>query len=144
VAVSIREMRAQDIPSVAALCDQLGYPTSPEALLGRFAALNGRRGEQLLVAVDDERICGWIHVRRVDSLESDAHAEIWGLVVDDRDRSQGIGRSLLETAERWATDHGLQTVRVRSNVVRERAHTFYARAGYRVVKQQSVFEKHLG
>lgn len=98
----------------------------------------------MVVAVDDERICGWIHVRRVDSLESDAHAEIWGLVVDDRDRSQGIGRGLLETAERWAADHGLQTVRVRSNIVRERAHAFYARAGYTMVKQQSVFEKHLG
>jgi GNAT superfamily N-acetyltransferase len=143
VAFSIREMRAADLPAVAVLCDQLGYPTSPENLAGRFANLSGRRGEQMLVALQDARVCGWIHVRRVDSLESDAHAEIWGLVVDDRHRSQGVGRALLETAERWAADHGLSNVRVRSNVKRERAHAFYERAGYTVVKRQAVFDKRL-
>jgi GNAT superfamily N-acetyltransferase len=141
--MSIREMRASDLPAVVALCEQLGYPTSYDVLTGRFAMLNGRRGEQMLVAVEDEAVWGWIHVRRVDSLESDPHAEVWGLVVDDRVRSQGIGRALLQVAERWAADHGLGTVRVRSNVVRERAHAFYERAGYAVVKRQAVFEKRL-
>jgi hypothetical protein len=63
-------MRAADLPSVATLCDQLGYPTSPDTLVGRFASLNGRRGEQMLVTVRDEEVLGWIHVRQVDSLES--------------------------------------------------------------------------
>jgi GNAT superfamily N-acetyltransferase len=136
-------MRASDLPAVAALCDQLGYPTSPEILTGRFAALNGRRGEQMLVAVRGDRVLGWIHVRRVDSLESDPHGEVWGLVVDDEARSQGLGRTLLETAERWAAEHGLGKMRVRSNVLRERAHAFYERAGYTVVKRQAVFDKPL-
>jgi len=143
VALSIRDMRASDLPAIVLLCDQLGYPTSHDLLADRFATLFGRRGEQMLVAVDDVAVRGWIHVRRVDSLESDAHAEIWGLVVDDRVRSQGIGRSLLEFAERWAADHGLARMRVRSNVLRERAHAFYEREGYAVVKRQSVFEKRL-
>jgi GNAT superfamily N-acetyltransferase len=143
MAMTIREMRASDLAAVAVLCDQLGYPTSEAVLTGRFATLNGRRGEQMLVAIHDDAVWGWIHVRRVDSLESDAHAEIWGLVVDDRVRSQGVGRALLELAERWAADHGLDRMRVRSNVVRERAHAFYERAGYNVVKRQSVFEKRL-
>jgi GNAT superfamily N-acetyltransferase len=141
--MTIREMRAADLSAVTTLCDQLGYPTSLEVMTGRFATLNGRRGEQMLVAFDDEAVRGWIHVRRVDSLESDAHAEVWGLVVDDRVRSQGIGRALLEFAERWAIEHGLGRIRVRSNVLRERAHAFYAGAGYTVVKRQSVFEKQL-
>ena len=34
-------------------------------------------------------------------------------------------------------------VRVRSNVVRERAHQFYLRAGYAIVKTSLVFEKSL-
>ncbi|MGE5815726.1 MAG: GNAT family N-acetyltransferase [Acidobacteriota bacterium] len=143
MALSIREMRASDLPSVASLCDQLGYPTSPETLTGRFASLNGRRGEQMLVAIQHDRVLGWVHVRRVDSLESDPHGERWGLVVDDEARSQGVGRALVETAERWATEHGLPSIRVRSNVVRERAHAFSERAGYTVVKRQSVFEKRL-
>jgi GNAT superfamily N-acetyltransferase len=143
MAMTIREMRASDLPSVAGLCDQLGYPTTVQTLTGRFATLNGRRGEQMLVAVHDEAISGWIHVRRVDGLESDARAEVWGLVVDDQVRSQGVGRALLEFAERWAVANGLQCLRVRSNVLREQAHEFYQRAGYAIVKQQSVFEKRL-
>jgi len=139
----IREMRASDLAEVAHLCEQLGYPASHETITGRFASLNGRRGEQMLVAIHDEAVWGWIHVRRVDSLESDPHAEVGGLVVDDGARSQGVGRALLETAERWAAEHGLARIRVRSNVVRERAHAFYERAGYGVVKRQSVFEKRL-
>lgn len=141
--MTIREMRASDLPGVAELCDQLGYPTSVVTLTKRFATLNGRRGEQMLVAVHDEAVAGWIHVRRVDGLESDPRAEVWGLVVDDQVRSQGVGRALLEFAERWAAENGLECMRVRSNVLRERAHGFYERAGYAVVKQQSVFEKRL-
>lgn len=136
-------MHVSDLSAVAVLCDQLGYPATEDILTGRFAALNGRRGEQMLVATNGEAVCGWIHVRRVDSLESDPHAEVWGLVVEDRHRSQGVGGTLLEFAERWAVDHGLSCMRVRSNVLRERAHAFYERAGYAVVKRQSVFEKRL-
>lgn len=136
-------MRTSDLPAVVALCGQLGYPTSHEVLTRRFATLNGRRGEQMLVALHDEAVRGWIHVRRVDSLESDPQAEVWGLVVDEDVRSQGVGRALLETAERWAVQHELTRIRVRSNVLRESAHAFYERAGYAIVKRQSVFEKQL-
>ncbi len=143
MAIMIRAMRTSDLAAVADLSEQLGYPTSQETMTDRFANLSGRRGEHMLVAVHDEAVRGWIHVRRVDSLESEPHAEVWGLVVDDRVRSQGVGRALLETAERWATEHRLSRIRVRSNVTRERAHAFYERAGYDVVKRQSVFEKQL-
>lgn len=112
-------------------------------MVQRFAALTGRRGEQLLVAVQRESVCGWVHVRRMNTLESEPHAEIWGLVVDDGERSHGIGRDLLATAERWATGQGLSLVRVRSNVTRARAHAFYEREGYTIVKRQAVFEKRL-
>lgn len=143
MAITIREMRLSDLATVTALCEQLGYPTSQEAMATRFANLNGRRGEQMLVALHDDTVWGWVHVRRVDSLESDPHAEVWGLVVGDAVRSKGVGRALLETAERWASEHGLSRIRVRSNVTRERAQTFYERAGYGLTKRQSVFDKRL-
>lgn len=140
----IRQMAASDLPAVTALCEQLGYPTSLEELTQRFARLNGRRGEYMLVAAHGDSVSGWIHVRRVDALESEPHAEVWGLVVDDQLRSRGVGRALLETAERWAAAQALPLVRIRSNVLREEAHAFYTRAGYSIVKRQSVFDKRLG
>lgn len=136
-------MRVSDLPAVTTLCGELGYPAAPDVVARRFEALNRRPGEQMLVATEGEAVHGWVHVRRVDSLESDVQAEVWGLVVDARVRSKGVGRALLESAERWAVDHGLPRMRIRSNVVRDRAHAFYARAGYIIVKRQSVFEKRL-
>ena len=55
----------------------------------------------------------------------------------------GIGSRLVDAAERWAIRRGLARMRVRSNTVRERAHRFYARLGYVVVKTQSALDKTL-
>jgi GNAT superfamily N-acetyltransferase len=64
-------------------------------------------------------------------------------VVDPHDRGGGIGGKLLETAEQWASAHGLAAVRVRSNIVRANAHLFYERRGYEVEKTSYTFIKHL-
>jgi hypothetical protein len=47
----------------------------------------------------------------------------------------------MEQAERWAQARGSRSVRLRSNVVRSRAHTFYESLGYRVIKSQKAFCK---
>ena len=40
-------------------------------------------------------------------------------------------------------EHGLPTLRVRSNVIRERTHSFYRKQGFAAAKSQMVFEKSL-
>jgi GNAT superfamily N-acetyltransferase len=55
-----------------------------------------------------------------------------------------VGRRLVERGEAWAREKGLNTIGVHSNVVRERAHSFYLRLGYAVTKSQKVFRKSLG
>jgi GNAT superfamily N-acetyltransferase len=61
------------------------------------------------------------------------------MVVDENHRSQGIGAALVKAAIGWADEHGFRTVRVRSNVVRERTHAFYERLGFSRTKTQVVF-----
>jgi GNAT superfamily N-acetyltransferase len=58
------------------------------------------------------------------------------LVVDEAVRSRGAGARLLDAAEAWARERGCAEMRVQSNVVRERAHTFYERHGYATIKAQ--------
>jgi GNAT superfamily N-acetyltransferase len=151
----LRVMTAADIERVAVLCGQLGYPSTTREVGDRFEILQRRADEGIFVAVDDAPareaagggaandggVVGWVHVRPMLTLESNPAAEIAGLVVDDGWHGRGVGRALVEAAETWAAEHGYAEMRVRSNVVRERAHEFYRRLGYEVIKTQANFRK---
>jgi len=143
VSPSIRPAVAADGPRLAELSTQLGYPMSAEEAAARLSAVSGHADHALLVAAADGRAVGWVQVSLPRIFESQPHAEIAGLVVDEASRGRGIGNGLLGAAEAWARAKGCAAVRVRSNVLRERAHGFYGRAGYREIKTQRVFEKGL-
>jgi ribosomal protein S18 acetylase RimI-like enzyme len=136
-------MTREDAQAVAVLAGELGYPSTTAQVARRLESLLGKDGEHALVAEDDGVVVGWTHVRAIACLENDPHAEIWGLVVSERARSRGVGTALVAECERWARAQGVATLRLRSNVLRTRAHALYERLGYRVVKQQKVFEKQL-
>ncbi len=137
----IRPMTAADAPFVADLTTQLGYPSSAEETVERLAGFDARHAA--LVAEDDGNAVGWVHVALVPSLAMGLTADIGGLVVDDAHRSGGIGAELLAAAEAWAREHGAARMVVRSRIARERAHRFYEREGYDLIKTSHVFEKSL-
>jgi GNAT superfamily N-acetyltransferase len=58
-------------------------------------------------------------------------------------RGLGIGKRLCYEVEQWARGKSVRSLRVRSQIVREDAHRFYIREGYRNVKTSVVFEKNL-
>ena len=138
---TIRPATLDDTESIAALSDQLGYPTPPERMRERLALLLPRKDQQLFAAERDGRLVGWLHVAKIEMVESDSFAEIYGLVVRDTERGQGIGPLLVRAAEAWAAAQALPKVRVRCNVVRERTHRFYEREGFAVSKTQKIFDK---
>jgi GNAT superfamily N-acetyltransferase len=88
-------------------------------------------------------IAGWIAVFVYRTVEADARAEVSGLVVDERFRSQRVGEHLLARTEEWARENGCRFIGLRSNVIRDRAHAFYERHGYAHVKTQKAFRKQL-
>jgi GNAT superfamily N-acetyltransferase len=135
-------MQASDVERVADLLTQLGYPTTGSSVATRFARIDAEQNA-LLVADESGTAKAWIHVAVHPYLESDDTAEIVGLVVADGHRSRGIGTSLVGAAESWAAGKGCRALRVRSRIVRERAHAFYQRAGFERIKTQHCFEKAL-
>jgi len=135
-------MTAADAALVADLTTQLGYPTGSSETAERIAMLLERPEDHAaLVAEEDGRVIGGVHVAIYTSLESGRVATIGGLIVGEGHRSSGIGAQLLMAAEEWARENGAAKMTVRSRVTRERAHRFYEREGYTLLKTSHVFEK---
>jgi GNAT superfamily N-acetyltransferase len=142
--VTIRSADDDDIAALATLSTQLGYPSDADAIRERLQRVRDLNIGQVIVAVDAaSRVVGWMHVVERFTLEDDPFVEIAGLIVDENARSAGVGAALLRAAESWARAQGHARLRVRSNVIRQRAHEFYKREGYAEKKRQVVFEKSL-
>jgi len=140
--IRIRAARITDASPIAALSEQLGYPCSTARLRRRLRNLLEDHDSGIWVAeVEDETVAGWIHVFIKQVLESDREAEIGGLVIDKAFRNQGVGRALVQRAERWAKARRLKSVYLRSNIVRKDSHGFYERLGYKIIKTQYAFRK---
>lgn len=140
----VRPARLSDAAAIAVLATQLGYPSRPEESERRLRVLAERSDHAVLVAeADGGAVIAWCHVGGALPVETEPFAEILGLVVDESQRGQGIGEKLVDAAAEWATGNGYRTLRVRSNVVRERTHRFYERLGFARVKSQVVFSRTL-
>ncbi|HEY0556442.1 MAG TPA: GNAT family N-acetyltransferase [Thermoanaerobaculia bacterium] len=137
----IRPARMSDAATIAGLATQLGYPTRPEEAEPRLRDVTSRPENAILVAESDGAVVGWIHVAASHHVETECFAGILALVVDQEHRSGGIGAELVEAAAEWGAKNGFATLRVRSNVVRERTHTFYERLGFARIKSQVVFAR---
>jgi len=138
-----RPAKLEDAASIATLSTQLGYPSTTEQAGSRLNDLLVNPDHFVVVAVVDGQVSGWAHVERRINLETVERAELMGLVVDAQARRAGIGRALVETAERWAAARHLGVMTVRSNVVRDGSHAFYRQLGYQAVKTQHVYQKDL-
>jgi len=143
--VVMRRARLTDANVVAELSGQLGYPTSPEEMAARLAHLirHPRFGSVLIAETSERRVMGWVHVSVTPLLEVSLRAEVNGLIVAEGQRSSGAGAELLQAAEEWAKSKGCDSMSVRSNVIRDRAHAFYLRNGYEHYKTQKAFRKKL-
>lgn len=139
----IRSPRREDHARLAELAGQLGYPATAAEIANRIAGFEGSQEHAVFVAEMNHEVVGWIGVFVFRCMEMEARAEISGFVVDERVRSQGIGLKLLRRTEEWARERGCTVIGLRSNVIRERAHLFYERQGYKHVKTQKSFRKDL-
>lgn len=141
----IRAATESDAEALARLSGQLGYPADAGAIAQRLRAIAEADAGVVLAAVSaDGSVSGFAQVVPQHFLIAAPFAELAALVVDEQARGARVGAALLDAAERWARERGFATMRVRSNVIRERAHRFYLREGYAEVKRQAVFSKQLG
>jgi GNAT superfamily N-acetyltransferase len=140
----VRPAQPRDSSAMAALALQLGYVCTGETVQKRLSEMEDADHYAVFVAeLSGGQIAGWIGAYLFRSVETDSCAEINGLVVDQNLRSRGIGKMLIAAAEEWARRVRCQTISVRSNIKRDRAHRFYTSNGYDHVKTQKEFCKSL-
>ena len=141
--VKVRRAKDSDAASLAALSGELGYPATAAEIRRRLRRLKPTAENAVFVAETQSEVIGWLHVSVDHLIEVPLRAEINGLVVCEKERSNGAGARLLDAAEKWARGKKCVNMSVRSNVVRERAHVFYERNGYEHYKTQKAFRKPL-
>jgi len=140
----IRAARAVDVPVLAQLAGELGYPTATGQMERRFARVTTDADHQVFVAEDAAgTVVGWVQVNYTRFLASDPRGEVLALVVAAGSRGRGLGRQLMQAAEQWTRDQGGTQLSLRSNIVRKETHVFYERLGYQVTKTSLNFQKPL-
>jgi len=102
--------------------DEREYLRRVEAARGSGYRLFGGRLQGEIVAA--------LGVRRDPTLAWGDDLYVNDLVVDDAQRSRGIGEAMLAFAAELARSEGCAAVRLDSGLGRERAHSFYEREGY--------------
>jgi predicted N-acetyltransferase YhbS len=141
--VSIRVASQSDAADVARLTKQLGYDLTEKDAADRLSRILPRDDQRFFVADIGGRAAGWVHVVLVEHVDAEAFALIGGLVVDSGHRRSGVGRALMDRAEKWARERGCSMVRLSSTVTRTAAHRFYETIGYVKIKTQHSFIKPL-
>ncbi|WP_084000505.1 GNAT family N-acetyltransferase [Actinomadura kijaniata] len=103
-----------------------------------------RQGE-IVVARLDGRIVGCVRVQALD----ERVGEFGMLAADPAHRGHGIGRRLVDFAERLSRERGLTTMRLELLVPTRRPHpgkralhAWYTRLGYRVIRNGAIEEQY--
>ena len=93
----------------------------------------GDRPEDVLVAVVDDEIAGYVKLGPVTPLASNAHVlGITGLAVDTARRGRGLGRRLVSAAVREAATRGARRLTLRVLATNTAARGLYEACGFRV------------
>jgi GNAT superfamily N-acetyltransferase len=124
--VTVRRAESRDLPAMAELVSQLGYPVDPERLAARFERLP----DSTTVFVTDD-VSGLAALDIRQGLQQDApRAQIVALVVDEAARGRGVASELVGAIEDAARAAGCPQLTVVSGDHRPDAHAAYRALGY--------------
>jgi len=128
--VTVRAATADDAERLATMLADEGYVAGPSDLaarIERYASI----GSKVLVAEASGEVVGFVSVLIVPRFEVDElFARISALVVDAGVRERGVGRLLMEAAERTAKDQGVSFLEVTAGHHRPDARHLFESVGY--------------
>lgn len=143
IKVAIREIEKKDYPAVASIWREvLDVPTTDDDLKKTYEKMKGNdRYHTLIAEVDGEAVGLVTTVFSYAVGHPNGYVKINGLGVRQEYRRKGIGKALLEAAERVTIESGVPYIALASGFAREEAHAFYENSGYQ--KTSYWFRKRL-
>ena len=129
----IRQAAAKDVPALATLMNELGYPTTVAEMQQRFDLLQSNADYLTWVAVCNNQVAGMIGlVRNIYYEKNGLYIRVGALVVNNAFRKMGLGKALLQKATDWAIECGITQIYLTSGNREERidAHAFYKHLGF--------------
>ncbi|MEA2547617.1 MAG: hypothetical protein QOI00_1525 [Chloroflexota bacterium] len=128
--VDLRSATVADAERIAALFTDEGYPSGPSDIVDRLARFDSD-GSRVIVADNGGEVLGFVAVHALPRFEhSDRIIRIMALVVDAGERGRGIGRLLMEEAERIGRDLDAAFAEVTAGHHRPDAQRLYEELGY--------------
>jgi len=137
--IELKEISKSDSEAIVQLSLQLGYDISINIVKQQIDVILKNKDHYAFIALKGGNVVGYIHCFRTIRLTSAPFVEIVALIVSKSIRRKGIGKLLVQHAEKHTLNN--QTIRVRCNEKRKVAHQFYLNLGYSEKKVQKVFEK---
>jgi GNAT superfamily N-acetyltransferase len=137
----IRNATTQDVPELSRLMSQLtGHEVSNEVMDNRLKFVESSPFDFLYVCFEKDAILGVLGFRIRENLEdASKYGEVSVVVVDEDVRRKGVGRFLMNFAEKLAVEQGCIGTWLVSGFGREEeAHRFYKTLGYEITGYRFV------
>lgn len=137
----IRAARVTDFASIFRLSHQLGYSPKMDEVQSHLSKMLCHPDYEVVVIEKAAEVVGWMALYKRLRIEDSEFLQVAAVVTDERFRSQGMGRQLMNYAEERARFLGLPFVGLHSSKPRESAHRFYEQIGYIRSKESYFFKK---
>jgi GNAT superfamily N-acetyltransferase len=129
--IEIRACTPDDAVAVSALLGELGYTVSIRQATEHVRELGKTGADPIFLAAADGQVLGLLALHLCRMLQyTNPIVRVTALVVDQRARRHGVGKLLMEHAERMGSAAGCEFVELTSAMDRAEAHAFYRSIGY--------------
>jgi GNAT superfamily N-acetyltransferase len=133
----------EDSPALAILLTQLGYPSSDAFVQSRLTELSKSGSACVIVAEHDGAVVGFLAFNSQPLFHQAGRVgNIMAMSVLENMRGQGVGKKLVQEAEKIASESGCLKMAVASGLHRTDTHKFYTSLGY--AENTKRFVKQLG
>ena len=135
MSADIRKAEQNDTKALRGLMAELsGHDISPDETMNRLQFIEASKVDSLFVREEDGQIVGLLGFRIRENLEETSkYGEVSAIVVGPDDRRKGIGRLMMNYAEKLAKELGcIGTWLVSGFGKEEEFHDFYRQLGYQI------------